>query len=301
MRDRVTFIHAADLRLDEPFSGLTAASDRIGKALAEATYEAFGRVIDTAIAREVGFVVIAGDAYNSRDKSLRAQLRFREQMTRLAEANIEAFVVQGNHDPASGWSAKLALPDNVTVFPADGWAAPKSCATARSSPRSTAAVSRTGDVMENLSLGYRREVNDPIAIGVLHTNVGGNADYETSRRPRSMTCARPAWSTGRSATSTSKRCSPRVHGSFRGQSAGPQSQRDGAARLFRGRDRLGPAPSPSSTWRPRPLRGRTSRSTQAPVTDIDGCSLVAHRRLREPAGLGRTVPLTSAVHDRRTQ
>ena len=27
--------------------------------------------------------------------------------------------MQGNHDPANGWSAGLALPDNVTVFPAD--------------------------------------------------------------------------------------------------------------------------------------------------------------------------------------
>ena len=71
------FIHTADVHLDAPFAGLTASSDRIGRALVEATYEAFRRVIDTAIAREVDFVVIAGDAYNSRDKSLRAQLRFR--------------------------------------------------------------------------------------------------------------------------------------------------------------------------------------------------------------------------------
>ncbi len=179
MRDRVTFIHAADLHLDAPFSGLTAASDRIGKALAEATYEAFRRVIDTAIAREVDFVVIAGDAYNSRDKSLRAQLRFREQMTRLAEAGIEAFVVQGNHDPANGWSAKLALPDNVTVFSADRVGRAE---VVRDGELVAAVYGRSfarRDVTENLSLGYRREASDPIAIGVLHTNVGSNADYET--------------------------------------------------------------------------------------------------------------------------
>ena len=117
MHDRVTFIHAADLHLDAPFVGLTAASERIGRALAEATYDAFRRVIDTALEREVDFVLVAGDAYNARDKSLRAQLRFREQMKRLAEEGIEVFVVHGNHDPASGWSAGLALPDNVHCVP----------------------------------------------------------------------------------------------------------------------------------------------------------------------------------------
>ncbi len=178
MRDRVTFIHAADLHLDAPFAGLTAASDRIGRALAEATYEAFRRVVDTAIAREVDFVVIAGDAYNSSDKSLRAQLRFKEQMVRLDAAGIEVFVVQGNHDPANGWSAGLPLPANVTVFPSDRVGRAE---VVRDGELVAAVYGRSfakRDVTENLSLGYRREAADPVAIGVLHTNVGSNAEYE---------------------------------------------------------------------------------------------------------------------------
>lgn len=178
MRDRVTFIHAADLHLDAPFAGLTASSGRIGKALAEATYEAFRRIVDTAIAREVDFVVVAGDAYNARDKSLRAQLRFREQMLRLAEHDIEVFVVQGNHDPANGWSAGLALPPSVHVFPDDRVGRAE---VVRDGEVVAAIYGRSfarRDVTENLALGYRREPGDPIAIGVLHTNVGGNTNYE---------------------------------------------------------------------------------------------------------------------------
>jgi DNA repair exonuclease SbcCD nuclease subunit len=179
VRDRVRFIHAADLHLDAPFTGLTSSSGRIGSALAEATYEAFRRIVDTAIAREVDFVVIAGDAYNSRDKSLRAQLRFREQMLRLAQENIEVFVVQGNHDPADGWSAGLPLPANVHVFPADRVGR----AEVVRDGELIAAVYGRGfarrDTTENLALGYHREAADPVAIGVLHSNVGSNAEYET--------------------------------------------------------------------------------------------------------------------------
>jgi exonuclease SbcD len=179
VRDSVTFIHAADLHLDAPFGSLTASSSRVGLALAEATYGAFCRIVDTAIAREVDFVVIAGDAYNSRDKSLRAQLRFREQMLRLSEAGIEVFVVQGNHDPENGWSAGLPLPANVHVFPSERVGRAE---VVRDGEVVAAVYGRSyarRDVTENLALGYRREPQDPIAIAVLHTNVGSNTDYET--------------------------------------------------------------------------------------------------------------------------
>jgi DNA repair exonuclease SbcCD nuclease subunit len=178
VRDRVTFIHTADLHLDAPFQGIGEASERVGRALAESTYEAFRRVVDVAIAREVDFVVIAGDAFNARDKSLRAQLRFREQMVRLAEAGIDVFVARGNHDPANGWSAGLALPANVHIFSADK--VERFEVVADGEPiaavygRSFARASETA----NLSLGYRREASDAVTVGVLHANVGGNGEYD---------------------------------------------------------------------------------------------------------------------------
>ena len=178
MRDRVTFVHTADLHLDAPFQGIGAASERVGRALAEATYDAFRRVVDTAIAREVDFVVIAGDAYNARDKSLRAQLRFREQMVRLADHAIRAFIVHGNHDPASGWSAGLALPENVHVFAADRV---ERIEVTRDGEVVAAVYGRSfGRAAEtaNLALGYHRDAADPLAIGVLHANVGSNNDYD---------------------------------------------------------------------------------------------------------------------------
>jgi exonuclease SbcD len=178
LRDRVRFVHAADLHLDAPFQGIAADDERIGRELAEATYEAWRRVVDLAIAREVDFVVLAGDAYNSSDRSLRAQLRFREQVTRLDVASIPVVLVQGNHDPASGWSAGLRLPASVRVLSST---AVERFEVVRDGDFVCACYGRSfakAAEVANLASGYRREPSDAIAIGVLHANVGGDPDYD---------------------------------------------------------------------------------------------------------------------------
>jgi exonuclease SbcD len=178
MSGGVRFVHAADLHLDAPFAGVSADDARVGSALADATYAAFERVIDTCIGREAHFLVIAGDAYNSSHTSLTAQLRFRAGMERLAAVGIEAFIVHGNHDPASGYSARLEMPESVHVYSTDRV--------------ERFEVKRDGEVvaavygrsfaksaeLENFAVGYARGASDPVAIGVLHANVGGNPDYD---------------------------------------------------------------------------------------------------------------------------
>lgn len=178
MTTRVRFVHAADLHLDAPFQGIAATDARVGAALADATYEAFRRIVDVCIEREAAFLVIAGDAYNSADKSLRAQLRFRAEMQRLAEAGIDVFVANGNHDPQSGWSAGLVMPDNVHVFSArqvDRFEVVRGGeAIAVVYGRSFARAAET----DNFALGYKRVAGDTLAVGVLHANVGGNTEYD---------------------------------------------------------------------------------------------------------------------------
>lgn len=176
--DTVTFVHAADLHLDAPFQGVTADDPRVGAALAQATYRAFTQVVDACLQHEVDFLLIAGDAYNSADKSLRAQLAFRKEVQRLADAGIEVFLAHGNHDPANGWSAGLALPKTVHVF--SGGRVERIEVTrdgqviAAVYGRSYAKAAET----EGFASEYRRGDADPIAIGVLHANVGGDPDYD---------------------------------------------------------------------------------------------------------------------------
>jgi DNA repair exonuclease SbcCD nuclease subunit len=177
VRNSVTFIHAADLHLDTPFQGVSATDDKVGQALAEATYDAWRAIVDLAIEREVDFVVVAGDVYNAGNPTLRGQFFMREQAQRLGAAGIGLYLVTGNHDPLDGTTAGLTLGENVHLFP--GGRAER-----------VQAVSEDGfvcgiygrsyerrDEPDDFTPGYRREKGDTVAIGVLHANVGVNSEY----------------------------------------------------------------------------------------------------------------------------
>ena len=173
-----TFIHTADLHLDAPFKGIDAGDARVRDALVDSTYAALDRIVALAITRRVDFVAIAGDAYNSKDKSLRAQLRFRTAMERLAAENIAVYVAQGNHDPADGFSARLEMPGNVHYF---STAAVETFELRDEKDDMLCAIHgrgyATAAIKTNLAKGFARG-GESTAIGVLHANVGGVPDYE---------------------------------------------------------------------------------------------------------------------------
>src|SRR5947208_2347353 len=114
--ESVRFIHAADLHLDSPFRGLADATPKLRDKLQAATLGALERVVSHTIESKADFLVIAGDLYDSRDRSLRALVSFRKQMERLAERDISVYIVHGNHDPLNGWGSEFHLPPNVTTF-----------------------------------------------------------------------------------------------------------------------------------------------------------------------------------------
>src|SRR5215470_13336811 len=114
--EQLRFIHAADLHLDSPFRGIGEAAPELRDQLQGATLQAFERLVDHTINSKADFLVLAGDLYDSRDRSLRALLAFRRQMERLAERDIGVYIVHGNHDPLNGWGSEFQLPPNVTTF-----------------------------------------------------------------------------------------------------------------------------------------------------------------------------------------
>ena len=59
-----SFIHAADLHLGSPLSGLAARDADLARRLASAGRQAFEDLITRAIERQVAFVVVAGDVYD---------------------------------------------------------------------------------------------------------------------------------------------------------------------------------------------------------------------------------------------
>ena len=117
----IRFIHAADLHLDTPFSGIEKTSKELAEKLRQAPYDSLANIVDLAIEKTVDFVLLSGDLYNTKRINIKAQSLFIEQLNRLNKADIKVFVVRGNHDylTESEHSLTLPFPDNVYTFGAD--------------------------------------------------------------------------------------------------------------------------------------------------------------------------------------
>src|ERR1035437_5860103 len=112
------FIHAADIHLDSPLTGLSAYEDAPVELLRMATRDAFTNLVTEAIDQKVDFMVIAGDLYDGSWKDHSTGIYFCKQMGRLQKAEIPVYVLYGNHDAESEMTKKLLLPDNVHAFEA---------------------------------------------------------------------------------------------------------------------------------------------------------------------------------------
>jgi len=175
--DSFRFVHAADLHIDSPFAGVGDADNRVVTRLREATYEAFQNLVDLCINQNADFLVIAGDVYDGADRSVRAQLRFRDGLAKLAEKGIKSFVVHGNHDPLDGWQSSISWPEGVHIF----GATPK-WINLEKNGEVVAAVQGmsypTREVIDNLATQFSPpESGNLFTIGLLHANVGANTAH----------------------------------------------------------------------------------------------------------------------------
>ena len=73
---RFRFLHAADLHLDTPFTGMRRVDASLVATLRDATTRAFDNLVNAALEHSVAFVVIAGDIYDGPERGVRAQLVF---------------------------------------------------------------------------------------------------------------------------------------------------------------------------------------------------------------------------------
>jgi exonuclease SbcD len=112
----VKFIHAADLHLGSPLQAVGAASPQLQTQLRDATYTALQRIVDLALGEDIDFLIVAGDLYDQKSRSVRANEFIADQCERLADADIPVYVIYGNHDPLGHATEYVELPDNVHEF-----------------------------------------------------------------------------------------------------------------------------------------------------------------------------------------
>ncbi len=169
-----SFIHAADIHLDSPLTGLSAYEGAPVELLRSAPRAAFRNLIDEAIQEQVDFMVIAGDLYDGNWPDFNTGLFFTQGMGRLKREGIPVFIVRGNHDAESKLTKQLTLPDNVTFF---------LTRKAESKPLEHLGVVlhgwsfRDAKTEENLAVAYPPAVPGNFNIGVLHTAVEGHAEH----------------------------------------------------------------------------------------------------------------------------
>ncbi len=119
MARSITFLHTADLHFGAPFRGIRNLSETWSDRLLEAIGAAYDTVIETAIKREVDFVVIAGDVFDTARASYRDYRRFFDGLHRLDRAGVPAYLCTGNHDPYTSWQIDFErLPPSAVMFDA---------------------------------------------------------------------------------------------------------------------------------------------------------------------------------------
>lgn len=112
----VRFIHAADLHLGSPLEAVGAESETLQQQLRNATYRALERIVDLAVGEDIDFLLLAGDLYDQKNRSVRANEFLAEQLSRLDAFDIPVYVNYGNHDPLGEATSFVELPANVHEF-----------------------------------------------------------------------------------------------------------------------------------------------------------------------------------------
>lgn len=165
-----TFVHAADLHLDSPLRGLDRKEGAPALRIRAASRVALQRMVDAAIEREVSFVVLAGDLYDTQP-AFETYLAFHAQMARLSRAGIPVAIVLGNHDHGGVAPRAERLPERVHVFPHERPGSlqivPGAWVHGQSYP--------TRDVADDLTANYPAATPGALNIGLLHTALDGHS------------------------------------------------------------------------------------------------------------------------------
>ncbi|HLV08850.1 MAG TPA: DNA repair exonuclease, partial [Halanaerobiales bacterium] len=116
MTAQIRFIHTADLHLGAPLNCGGKPPTQLSALFNQSGYQAFERLVDSALKYGVDFVLIAGDLYDREARSVKAARFFTGQCQRLQEEEISVYIISGNHDPLGGAREPFSLPENVHIF-----------------------------------------------------------------------------------------------------------------------------------------------------------------------------------------
>ena len=168
------FLHAADIHLDSPLTGLARYEGLPADEVRTATRAAFDNLIRFACDEMVDFVVIAGDLFDGDWRDMSTGLYFARAMGRLEQAGIPVYLLQGNHDAGSVVTRNLPWPANVHRF---GSRAAQSFRLERLGVALHGWSFANREAPDNLALDYPAAEPGLFNIGVLHTSLSGRVGH----------------------------------------------------------------------------------------------------------------------------
>jgi len=173
------FVHAADLHLDAPFTGLRRATPAITHKLGHAPLAAWDALVQLTIDENAAFLLLSGDICDGADRAIPAQLRLLSGLQRLSSLGVRTFIVRGPADPSDRWMGIHRWPEGVHCF---GSHAPESVAvrTVAGHIATIHGISHSTDRTINQVARFRRTSDPGLHIGMLHATVkadAGNGDH----------------------------------------------------------------------------------------------------------------------------
>lgn len=179
-----SFVHASDLHLDSPFTGIFRLEGHAGVSilskLRNAPFDAFSRVIDITLEKHADFLLLSGDIYDHEQRNLAAQIFFKKELMRLTEQGIPSFVIHGNHDYLKGSRVNISMPDMVHVYRSDEVeAVPVYNKNADEIAKIHGISFREKNFSQNPVALFECGASGSFTIGLLHANAGGDKNHDT--------------------------------------------------------------------------------------------------------------------------
>ncbi|MGD9853602.1 MAG: exonuclease SbcCD subunit D [Planctomycetaceae bacterium] len=109
------FVHATNLRLDQPLWGVGSVTPASRQVAEDATLTAWANVVSACLEHRVQCLLLTGNCFDAAHVG-RARMMLEDACERLAAQDVEVFIVPGETDPSAAWAKGTALPKNVTVF-----------------------------------------------------------------------------------------------------------------------------------------------------------------------------------------
>ena len=171
----VKFLHCADVHLDTPFKGLSRVNSGLAKSLKDVSKKVLENIIDVAITQQVDFMLIAGDLFDSEQKSLQSQLRCKAQFEKLSKQNIKVYIIGGNHDPLNK-PLNIKWPENVCFFP-PGTPTTMEHEIMGKNIYIHGVSYKAPEEVENKLLSFPKRREAGINIGLIHCEIGQGGPY----------------------------------------------------------------------------------------------------------------------------